>query len=382
MGKLTAKYALVQGPYWMGLAVIMSYASPYLLSQGFTNEQIGILIAAAGLSISFLQPMTAAWADDPQKPSPWHISLTFGIGICLCAVGLLLRPGLWFVGGAYLCAITLLQTIQPLINSIGMSRQIDFGLARGIGSVCFALMSYALGKGMGLFGSDTVPAAMLFCFLLFTLAILRYPIRHPEAAQGVEGERSSPAEFVRKYPRFCVALLGCVFTYISHVLLSNFTFQIVQSKGGAGMEMGTVIAIAALAELPTMFLFGQMRRWAGCDTWLRVSGLFFFLRVLGTLLCPSVGVLYAVQVFQMLGWALMAVNSVYYADSVIAPEDAVKGQAYSNLAYTVASVVGNVAGGALLDRAGAGAMLLFGTLCAGIGMVVIAFSAEPGRSTD
>ena len=52
--------------------------------------------------------------------------------------------------------------------------------------------------------------------------------------------------------------MGCVLLYISHVLLNNFTFQIVESKGGNSADMGFSMALSALIELPTMFFFGYM----------------------------------------------------------------------------------------------------------------------------
>ena len=46
---LTPSYAVIQGLYWMYFAAIMSFSGFFLLSGGFTNTQIGILAAIAGL---------------------------------------------------------------------------------------------------------------------------------------------------------------------------------------------------------------------------------------------------------------------------------------------------------------------------------------------
>ena len=54
---LTARYAFVQFSFWMNFASIVGFASIYLLSTGFSNTQIGIMIAAAGILSALLQLM-------------------------------------------------------------------------------------------------------------------------------------------------------------------------------------------------------------------------------------------------------------------------------------------------------------------------------------
>lgn len=66
---LSAKYALIQGFYWMSFAAIMGFTSLYLLNTGFSNTQIGILMAVAGAVSAVLQPMVASYADSPGSPS-------------------------------------------------------------------------------------------------------------------------------------------------------------------------------------------------------------------------------------------------------------------------------------------------------------------------
>ena len=79
---------------------------------------------------------------------------------------------------------------------------------------------------------------------------------------------------------------------------------------------------------------------------------------------------------QLLAWALIALSAVYYINAVMAPEDAIKGQAYYTMAYTIGSVVGAIIGGRIIDTLGVPAMLVFGTVCAAVGTLVIAVFAQ------
>lgn len=50
---LTRPYACIQALYWMYFAAIMSFSGSFLLDGGFSNTQIGIIAAAAGIFLHF-----------------------------------------------------------------------------------------------------------------------------------------------------------------------------------------------------------------------------------------------------------------------------------------------------------------------------------------
>ena len=52
------------------------------------------------------------------------------------------------------------------------------------------------------------------------------------------------------------------------------------------------------------------------------------------------------------------------------------GQAYITMTYTLGSVIGAFLGGALIDFSGVNTMLLFATISAAVGAVIIFFGAE------
>jgi MFS transporter, PPP family, 3-phenylpropionic acid transporter len=282
------------------------------------------------------------------------------------------------------CGVTLLQLLTPFINSLGMEsinqgHNLNFGIARGMGSVAYAALSYVLGIITSRTGITAVPVCIMIVTLVLMGCLALFPFTKSSSVPTGDNSKkqtSNPLQFLRKYKRFTIVLVGCILIYLGHVLLNSFTFQIVQSKGGGSSEMGTATAIAAMSELPTLFLFGYMLKKARCDIWFRLTGIFFTLKSLGSLLAPNMTVFYGIQIFQMLGWGLMAAASVYYVNSIMDAEDAIKGQAYITMTYTLGSVIGAFLGGALIDFSGVNTMLLFATISAAVGAVIIFFSAE------
>lgn len=382
---LTLGYAYIQGFFWMSFAAVMGFTSIYLLDAGFTNTQIGLLIAVAGTISAFLQPVIASWADRPMSPSLRKIVLALtGVLLASSAVLFLLyRRSIIFTGLFFGVCITVLQLLTPLVNALGMEsinqgKKLNFGISRGMGSVAYAIASYALGAIVAKIGEITIPVSMILIYILFLFMVFRFPFTKikKDSTHASKSKNENPLVFFKQYKRFGIVLIGWSLLYISHVLLNSFTFQIIESKGGGSSEMGVSMALAALIELPTLFLFGYMVKKVRCDIWVRVAGIFFMLKSLGSLLVTSILPFYFIQLLQLGGWALITVASVYYVNSIMKEEDAIKGQAYFTMTYTFGSVLGALLGGFLIDKAGVNAMLTFSTGAAFIGMLIVLFAAE------
>ena len=375
MSHLTARFGFIQGAFWMAYSAVSGYVSLYLLDLGFSNSQIGILMAVSGLLAALLQPLAAGLADRPQGPSLKSLNLLLAAAAMVCSGALLpVRGSRVLTLALYALTIALLQVSTPLVNSLGVVSincgcKLNFGASKSVSSVSYAVTSFLLGRICARLGGIAVPVAIVLCYGIFILSICLYPRQRSPQAAGAAQKSSSG--FLRKYPGFAGFLAGCVLILISHIFINNFTLQIISTKGGGSAEMGTATAIAALSEIPTMLLFSRMLKKKSSAFWMRFTGFFFTLKSLGSLLCTSVPGFYFFQATQVLTWALIAVASVYYINAVMDPQDAVKGQAYYNMAFTLANVIGGILGGRIIDSLGVPAMLALGTVSAALGTVVV-----------
>ena len=379
--QLTVRYGIINGAYWMAYAAISAYVSLYLLEMGFSSGTIGVLIALSGLLSALLQPLAASYADRENSPPLKAITLSVALLQLLCGLGLLVFhknkvASLLLYGSC----LALLQLLTPLVNglavtSINCGCRLNYGISKSTGSVTFALVCFILGRVTAVRGGQPVPWAILAFTGLFILAVLRYPAqRAPRAADAAKG--ADGLTFFKKYPRFTGVLSGCILLYISHVFLNSFTLQIIRAKGGDSGHMGLSMALAALAELPTMLLFTRLLRRRSSGFYMKLTGFFFFIKAVGSWLAPNVTVYYLFQLTQIGAWALIAIASVYYVNAIMEPQDAVKGQAYYTAAYTLANVFGSLLGGRLIDTLGVNAMLFLGTLFATLGTAVNLVFAE------
>ena len=209
--------------------------------------------------------------------------------------------------------------------------------------------------------------------------VLLFPQAAPAAAAAAPEEAPDSARvFFRKNRRFFVLLAGVTLLYAGHNSLTNFMFRVAQNKipGGdidaATALQGTALMISALMELPTMFLFTRMVKKLRCDLWLVLSSVFMLLRLVLSIVLPGEVGLCVAQTVQLLGFALLAVSSVYYVGTVIDRRNVIKGQTYLGATSTLGNVLAYVMCGALVDAIGVVGMLtVFSALTAIGGLLTL-----------
>ena len=400
---LTFPYALLQMFYWMNMAVTAGYASFFLLGAKLTNSQIGLLLAAGGLLSALIQPLLAAFADKSSSLSVRFLMMLMSALLLVCSLLLvfLFHGNIAAVSVIYLLAYLILLLQQPFLNAIGAEsidagRRLNFGLSRAFGSAGYMAAAFLLGQFSVHTGPVLVPAgiaAASFALLLSSAAYPQSPKRSQKAARPSESHvGSAPSEnspaasqlrangsifsFFARYPQYAVALAGLLPIFIGHIYINNYLLQIVRSKGAGSSSMGNLMSVAALLELTVMLIYGKLRTWRPDSFWFRISGIFFTLKVLLTLLTPTIGFLYPVQLIQPLGWGLLSVSSVYYISEEMAPSDKVKGQAFFTAVFTLGNVLGNLTAGFLLDHGGVFAMLLTGSIVSAIGAALLLLSGK------
>ena len=375
--KLTGYFALAQFFYWISFASLVSYSSFYLLGRGLTNTHIGLITAMAGLVSVILQPLTGTLMDRyPRFNSRRMMGL---ICILIIAGGALLMllpdEAKLLTGVVYGILIMLMQQGMPMMNILGMESltadpTMSFSAGRAMGSLGYALSAWGMGMLVTRFPPVTIPVVMIVFIVLMGAVILLYPLK----SGGVRKREDSSLSlivFLRKYPGFPLLLASLVMIYFGHTVTNSFAFQIVTSRGGGSAEMGTGTAIAAVCELITVFLFAKYNRLLSLESILRISAVFFTLKVLCTLLAKTVPAFYVAQALQMYAWGLLVVGLVYYVDRMMEPEDRSKGQSYASMTQTVATVTGGSLGGWMIDTFGIDRLLLAATVISAAGCVLM-----------
>ncbi|OUP77993.1 MFS transporter [Erysipelatoclostridium sp. An173] len=388
---LNIKYMASQIFYFGAFAAMMGYASVYLLHKGFSNSTIGIILSLCSILAVFMQPALASFADNHKNIEIRKIINTIvAIAIILSVALLVITTNQTLIFILIVAIFSLETTIMPLINTLAFifekyGIQINFGIARGLGSVAYALTSMALGYIVEWFSPDLLP----ICYVVFNalLFIVVHLFVLPKNAQIVNADEESETEaevqenvsllkFAGKYKKFIVFLLGFVLVYFAHTIINNFFIQIVTNVGGNSSDMGNAVFLAAMLELPTMAYFTKLSQKVNCGTLIKASIVLFLAKHAITYLATNMVMIYIAQVLQMGAYALFIPASVYYVNCKVDNKDIVKGQSFVTTSMTMSGVFANIIGGILLDAVGVSEVLLIGVILSLIGAVIVLFTVE------
>lgn len=384
----TLKYSINQGSFWASYSSVFAYASVFLLARGFSNHEIGITVALGSAASALLQPFVGAFADRSRK-CILHKLIIAGSLIMIALSGLLLSFGkvFWLTAMLYGLLVATMQLLTPLTYSLGMffinrGVPINFGIARGIGSLTYALLCTALGYLTERISTDTVIWSVIAVYLVLIVSTFTFHFKGIEETNTATQSASRSKGFLLSHRRFAVLLLGTILLFVSHNLISNYMFQIVSYHGSGSKEMGIAMSIAAVLEIPILFSFTYINRKISSGILFRISGVFFCIRSLLLLTAGGIGMIYGAQIAQMFGYALYTGASVYYVNNTIGEEHRIQGQAYMTFTSAAGSVLGSLLGGWLLDLTSVPGMLAFSTCIAGAGAIIILFSAEKGAKLE
>ena len=382
--KLMIQYCILQGAYWASFCVIYAFATVFLLSRGFESSMIGVIIAAGNILGVVLQPMVASIADRSEKISLHKLTAILSVVMILLLVLLYFVPnGLIAVAVLFLLTDTFLQVIQPLVNSISVyyvnqGVSVDFGSARGIGSLSYAAASYVLGIAVERFGTKSILVAGILVALVLLVTVLSMPVLSSSAASQLKEEEPEQNDagllvFASKYKNFMLTLAGITLLFTFHNMNNAYLIKVIENVGGTSADMGRMLSIAAVTELPVMFLFSKISKHFKSSTLLMVSGVFFAIRAAGFMMAGNVMIMYLVAMLQIGSFALYIPSSVYYVNETMLDQDKFKGQAVMTATNTLGGVFGSLFGGFLIDNAGVGAMntVCFGMAAAGAVLVFL-----------
>lgn len=380
--KLTIMYAAVQGLYWMCYCPIVGYVSPYLLGLGYESTHIGAVLAVGNIISLIVQPVLSERADADARFSPLRVAAGLMVAIMLSS----LAQAAFMPRGAAMLALCTLSAVCVISScafvtsikfQLASDEAIDFGVCRAIGSLSWALVSVPLGFAVEKLGPRVVPlfASAAAAILLVLLSLCG---KHVEReGNAVLAPSSGTCEDVRTWGAFArdngwlmVLLIGISLVYLHHSLANNFSILLVEHVGGDSSDMGIMIALAALCELPAMMLFSRISKRFRIQALVAISIVMFAVKALAIWMASSVGMLMGAFSLQLVSFAVFTPATVAYAPLVTEKRDLVKAQTAFTLVTTLSAVFSAFVGGALFQGFGTAATLGIAAAAAVAGLAV------------
>ncbi len=389
--RLNLWYCGGQAFYFGTFCSIIGYASVFLLHRGFTNSQIGIILAIGNLLAVIVQPWLASWADShPEVPLARNMTIMSAIMVAAILLVVFMPMNVLVLSALLVLSITILMILMALMNSLAFvyepqGYKVNYGIGRGLGSGFYALASLMVGQLADRISPEIIPVMGLVFAILMTICIICYRIPKNEMAQKEEtaskntGSQMSFVQFTRTYRVYTVFLVGIMLVYLGHMFINDFMIQILTPLGGTSSSMGTAVSFAAILEVPIMFAFTKILKKFKCSTILKFSMAMFFAKHLITYLAVNMTMIYIAQGLQMFAYALMCPACVYYVNEVVDSKDLIKGQSISNMATTTAGILASMLGGIMLDSVGVHTALLICAVLTAIGVAIVFMTVNKAK---
>lgn len=399
---LNVEYGGIHAAYWMYYGVVASFNAAFLLARGYTNSEIGIILAVASVLSVLIQPLLADLADRSRRLDVIGVSQISTLVMMAAGAGLFLfrekSLPLWLL---YVAVSAGLLALQPLLNSLCFKLEesghhVNFGICRSCGSLGYALFVILLGvmvekSGAGILpvaGEVTLGALLVLLVLVkksFSEALLRKKYGDRAAAGAIEagGEESKPveapaaredinlAEFVRRNRLFVALNLAIIVLFFQNYIANNYMLQLVEGVGGNAADMGRIFSVMAFMEIPGLFFFEKIAKRFSLESLLIFSAFAFVAKFAVIYIAESVFMLYVAHIFQAVSFPIFLSGMVAYTDSRMSKGEAVKGQSLYTACITVSSVFAGVLGGIMLDMAGPKFMAGVSTISAVAGAVLV-----------
>lgn len=401
MGKiLNAEYGGIHATYWMAYAVISSFASAYLLDRGYTNSEIGLILAVGSIVAVFLQPFMADFADRAKKISLIGITQVATIFIMgMMMICFVMDKASIALSVIFVMMIAWHTALQPLFNSLTFKleesgHKINFGVCRAMGSLGYSLLCAVLGTLAETFGTQILPLTgeVTLLMLLITLCLTKSHFKKACKMRGEldseqdkvevvsetleEQEEINLIQFIKRNKLFLLVNIGVAGIFFSNSIFNSFMLQIVENVGGNSEDMGRILAVMAFLEIPPMFLFERVHRKVSCKRLLQLGAICFTLKILCATIADSVFMVYVAQLFQLTSFGIFLPAMVSFIDEIMEKGEAVKGQALYTIVTTVATIFASLVGGVILDVSGASSLLWISTIITGAGAILFCLVIE------
>ena len=374
--------------YFIAFCTLHALAAVYLLANGFSNTEVGILLAVANILSAVFQPVIAGIID---KPGPLTNRRFILISVIIILIGSLIlmvsdnnKPVIFII---YVIIYMIQFAYQPVMTALCFEYQkhgcsIYYGLARGLGSASFAFSAFFIGgivedHGVHILLIVNVAAMILSAIIIFTFKLPK------TSATDIAEDKSTVSEeqtdevahnnlisFAKTYPAFTWFLVATICFFFAHNMINDFMIQIIRHLGGGETELGYANFLQAILELPVMAVIGVFLKKITSNTFLMISGVAFFIKTLILVFATNMVMMYVSQSFQLFAYAVFIPAAAYYVSSHMSALDQVKGQAFVTSAITVGGVFSNLISGVILDTLGLTPMLITGAAVCGVGVVI------------
>lgn len=367
--------------FFSSVALIMPFLVLYYQSLGFTGTQIGLL---TGLSPLITLVSAPFWTGLADKKNRHHLILS--LALLVSAIVIFSLPFLQSFLLVLLMGITFSVFFAPVISLIDSATMFMLGEAKEmygrvrvggtLGFGVFAIIAGLLVQSYGLKMAFWGGTAVLFLAFLFGQKLEHNQFQ--EQTSFRQGARTLLQN--RQWILFLVlAFAGGV----NSAVANNYFLPYMKELGAKESIMGIAISMGTWAEIPLLFYGNHLLKRFRAYPLLVLSILFSSIRLLLFAAIGTPWLVFPVQLLNALGYPMMWMAGVAYADQTAPPGlNATAQGLFVAMVSGFGTAVGGFVGGLLLESIGGRDMyLVFGLFLLAVVGIVSLLGKRPYRLT-
>ncbi|MDD6571101.1 MAG: MFS transporter [Thermoflexaceae bacterium] len=383
--KITFTYIMIHVVFWCSYAIAWSYTAVYLKSCGYDNSVVGLVTGIGAVISVILQPVLAsATIRFPWMNNKTKVILLKILSLILAVAIMAKMPGIYTIAVLFTLIAAIDASIPSMLSSMAMEyvnagKDINYGLARGTGSIAYALISLFLGYAVEWLGTQFLMVLYIFLGMVTAGITVFFPYedQKKEKTKKDNQRRTGISALFGKYVFLPFFLTASIVLFMGHNMVNVFLLNIIERAGGNSTNLGLALAIAAGVELPVMMFFVKLEKRIKVEKLLVISAVFFTVKSVFTLFAVNVGLVYLMQFLQFGAFALFTPASVYFINKAMEQTDSGIGQALlGSCSLGLGGTLGNVLGGFILDGAGVDAMIWCTVILSAVGIGLMGISAR------
>lgn len=368
-------YSAIQFLYFAISAAMYGFSSLYLLNKGFSNSQIGIVLALSSVLAIILQQIIASFIKKTNFSLNKLLVYLYILIVILSLVLYIFKLSGYAFAGILVALFFIGKATEPYITAIHSGyKEIQFSIARGIGSLGYSVSNFVVGQLLMKIACDYLPIIYIVPSILIIICLIIF--NAPNVNENQEIKRDDKINLLKEYPHFYLFLLGVMLISTTHNFTGLFLLQIITRIGGTSANLGIASAISAVCELPAMALYKKYYKKLGNRNLLMFSGVMWVLKNLFIALASNIYLVYAAQLLQFFSFAIYVPSTERHLSHVIPQSEYLKGQALIASSLVIGSLIASLLGGFLIDKLGINTSVLVMQSFAIVGVVFFIISIK------
>jgi MFS transporter, PPP family, 3-phenylpropionic acid transporter len=364
--------------YGMTLAFLPRWLE---VERNLGGAAIGAILALAQFARIVTGPVVAFWADgaaDRRMP----IRLVLVAAVLAYAAFFFLAHDFWSLLAFGFVALSLTQALTPLVEVAALRAtaegRISYGVARGIGSICFIIANVAGGVLIARFG---LGAVVVWTLTLLSLAALSAwaTLQADPPVTRVRGQaRFDALRTLLRSRRFLILVAACGLIQSGHAFYYSFSVLVWRGQGIPAETVGVLWAFGVAVEVVFLWSLVSIERRITPEALILIGAGGGFLRWLALGFGPTGVVLWPLQALHALSFAAAHVGAMrlLYRE---APESGAAMAQNIYAAFSAGLLMGaaTLLSGVLYDAVGAGGYWAMAALAFCGGALALALVPTP-----